>query len=125
MPCLRIDRRKQGELFALLCECGLVHQHDRRQVGGRPPTSLRQLLAELPDPLPDRHMRSLNARPATHPLDRAKTYPMIVQQGRQLDRLATVRSRSKNSISSGICQLGKFSCTNSTKSRTFPSLSLS
>ena len=72
----------------LLCDCGFIHQHDRRQVGGRPPTSLRQLLAELLNPLPDRHMRSLNAKPTKHPLDLAKTHSMIVQQDRRLDRLA-------------------------------------
>jgi len=33
-------------------------------------------------------MRPLNAEPAKHPLDFPDTYTMIVQQDRQLDRLA-------------------------------------
>jgi len=66
----------------------LVHEHDCRQVGGWPPTSRTQPLAELLDPLPDRHVRPLDADPAQHLCDQTKAHAAIVQKDRHLDDVA-------------------------------------
>ena len=85
---LRIDRRKQHELLAVLADRRLVEQTDRRQVGGGPPTSLPQSPPELLDPRPDRHVRALDAQPAQHLRHAAKTHPTIVQEDRHFDDVA-------------------------------------
>ena len=88
VTCFRIERRKQRELLASLFHHSLVQQHDHRQVGGWPPTSLVKSLTEFLDPLPDRHVRALDADPSEHLLDTAQAYTAAVQQDRQLNELA-------------------------------------
>lgn len=82
MTCLGIDRRKQGELVAVLFDHSLVHQDDCRQVGGWSATGFLKALTELLDPLPDRHVRALNADSAENLLDFAEAHSVVVEEDR-------------------------------------------
>jgi hypothetical protein len=69
---------------------------------------------------------SINTEPPEDLLDLPQAYTVIVQQGRQIDRLAIHPLTLENSISSSIsANLGRFGFISFTRSRIFPFLSLS
>jgi len=126
MACLGIDRREQCELLTTLGDGGFIHQNDSRQLGGETLTSLSEALTELLDPLPDRHIRPLEADPAKNARHFPQAHTVIVQQDCQLNEVAlSPLTLDKFNFVQHFSQFGKVILISSSRSRIFPSLSLS
>jgi len=71
-------------------------------------TGLAQPFSQLLDPLPERHVRPIDAEPSKNSLDLPQTHTVIVQQDRQLDRPA-IRplTLEKLNLLQHLCQFGK------------------